>query len=128
MLRLFLKPAIFMMVVLSLFPQVSAEFEEEQQGVQAAYEKAVKVYNGSVKVYGEAKRDIEVIQSRVTETKEDIDKGVALANEKSAEASKYMEELKTLTDEVKSVVKSTKLEIDESGGATAAKTVSAEPE
>ncbi|MDP2211913.1 MAG: hypothetical protein Q8J63_09290 [Candidatus Aquicultor sp.] len=128
MLRLFLKPAIVFIVALSLFPQVSAEFQEEQQGVQAAYEKAVKAYDRVTSVYGETKEDIEVIQTRVTETKEDIDKSVAFAKQAQAEASKYSEEFKTLADDAKSVVGTVRAEMDDGSGDKAGDQVSSTPD
>jgi chromosome segregation ATPase len=128
MLRLFLKPAIVFIAALSLFPQVSAEFKEEQQGVQAAYEKAVKAYDGATSVYSETKQEIEVIQTRVTETKEDIDKGVAFAKKTQAEVSKYSEELKALADDAKSVVGTVRAEMDDGPGDKAGVNVSSTPE
>ncbi|MDI6817416.1 MAG: hypothetical protein QME41_09590 [Actinomycetota bacterium] len=128
MLRLFLKPAIVFIAALSLFPQVSAEFKEEQQGVQAAYEKAVKAYDGVTSVYSETKDDIEVIQTRVTETKEDIDKSVAFAKKAQAEASKYSEGIKTLADDAKSVVGTVRAEMDDCSGNKAGDQVSSTPD
>jgi peptidoglycan hydrolase CwlO-like protein len=127
MLRLFLKPAIVFIAALSLFPQVSAEFKEEQQGVQAAYEKAVKVYDSVTSVYSETKQEIEVIQTRVTETKEDIDEGVAFAKKTQAEMSKYSEELKALADDAQNVVGAVRAEMDDGSGAEAGQQVSSTP-
>ncbi|MBS3910203.1 MAG: hypothetical protein KGZ93_11395 [Actinobacteria bacterium] len=128
MLRLFLKPAIIIIAVLSLFPQVSAEFKEEQQGVQAAYEKAVKAYDRVMSAYSKTKKDIEVIQTKVTETKEDIDKSAAFAKKAQAEASKYSEGLKALADDAQSVVGTVRAEIDDGSGGKAGDRVSSTPD
>jgi len=114
--RLLIKPVIFMIIVLSLFPQVSAEFKEEKQGIEAAYGKIVKFYKGTATACDKASEDINVIQGRLVKTKEDIDKSMTYAGGASAKMSEYFKGFKSLAEEARSIAEISKVKLSDGYG------------
>lgn len=65
---------LFLVVMLSQFPQVSDQFQEEQEGVQAAYQKAERTVKAAETAYSKTKSDVAKVQESLTKMKNDIDK------------------------------------------------------
>lgn len=85
---------IIALMFLSHIPQVSDQFKEEQQGIDAAYQKAIGLYNTVSKTYDKTRKDVEAIQQRLERTKEDVDKSLAYtekAGNKMSEAFRLLE-------------------------------------
>lgn len=70
-------------------PQLSAEFKEEREGLEAAFGKVVGVSNSVV--------------STALKIKEEFDKGMAYKEEIGSEASKYYGEFKSIANGVNGV-------------------------
>lgn len=79
---------LFIVAVISN-PQLSAEFKEEKEGLEAAYAKVVGVSNSAV--------------STALTIKEEFDKGMAYKEEIGSEASKYYGEFKSIANGVNGV-------------------------
>jgi ribosomal protein S20 len=101
-------------MMLSQFPQVSKEFKEEQEGMQAAYLKAQKTVAAAETAYDTTKDNVVKVQKSLDRVKGDIDKGVAYTNKASSEVSKYYERFNSLKD---SLGKETKGTLGKQGGA-----------
>ncbi len=114
---------LILIVMLSQFPQVSAQFQEEKQGMDAAYGKITKAVDFATTAYATTRKDVEVIQGRVDKTKQDIDKGVTYAQKASAEASKYSGTVKSLVSEAKAITQASMQKATATKPVASAKTV-----
>lgn len=94
---------LILIAILSQLPQVSAQFKEEKQGIDAAYGKVTKAYNFATTAYANTRKDVEVIQGGLDKTKQDIDKGTAYVRKASTEASKYSGTVTSLVSEAKAI-------------------------
>ncbi|MCL6473162.1 MAG: hypothetical protein K6T91_10220 [Firmicutes bacterium] len=82
------------LMFLSHIPQVSDQFKEEQQGIDAAYQKVIGLYSAVSKTYDNTRKDVNAIQQRLAQTKEDVDKSLAYtekAGNKMSEALRLLE-------------------------------------
>jgi peptidoglycan hydrolase CwlO-like protein len=82
---------VFLVVMLSQFPQISDQFREEQEGVQAACRKAEKTIKAAETAYDKTQKDVAKVQESLTKMKKDVDKT-------SSKVSKYCEGLESLTN------------------------------
>ncbi len=84
------------LTIISQIPQASNQFKEEQQGLAAAYGKAVRIYNTASQTYDKTQSDVQVIKTRLDKTKEDIDKNMAYAEKENNKISGFLRTLTSL--------------------------------
>ena len=114
---------LILVVMLSQFPQVSAQFQEEKQGIDAAYGKVTKAIDFATTAYTTTRKDVGVIQGRLDRTKQDIDKGVTYAQKAGTEASKYSGAVKSLVGEAKAVTQASMQKVTATKPVAGTKTV-----
>lgn len=112
---------LLLVLVLGQIPQVSASFQEEEQGIEAVYGKVVKAYEETVAVYNETRQEAEVIQGRLAKTKEDLDRNMPQV---SVVYSKALTGLKSFTESAKNVLKVSKTAVNTGEDDTGASLVS----
>jgi len=95
---------IVLLVMLSQVPQVSEYFKEEKQGVDAAYEKATKVYSAASNIYDKTKEEIDSVQGSLDKTNEDLSQGDDYAEQAGIEASKFYNTFKSLVSDIKGAI------------------------
>lgn len=93
-----------LLVMLSQTPQVSEHFKEEEQGFNAAYEKATKAYGAASNIYDKTREEVGVIQGSLDKTKEDLNHGDGYTGQASDETSKFYSTFKWLVSEIKGVI------------------------
>ncbi len=84
------------LTILSQIPQVSNQFKEEQQGLDAAYGKIARVYDTVSYAYDKTQSDVRVIKTRLDKTKQDIDKSAAYTEKANNEISGFFRTLTSL--------------------------------
>ncbi|MDI6716704.1 MAG: hypothetical protein QME63_07155 [Actinomycetota bacterium] len=92
------------LIILGQIPQVSAQFKEEREGVNAAVKKVNAAYNTAINAYNKVQQDAKEIQTKLIKFKADVDAGLAYKDRVLDQASEYYGKAEELAGEVKDAV------------------------
>lgn len=95
---------LILVAILSQTPQISAQFKEEKEGMDAAFNKAVKAYDAVANTYDSARSDIEAIQGKLIEIKEGADQGINYGKRINDEVGEHTGGLSAIAEGVKKFV------------------------